>query len=755
MTVNATTPVKAPTHRWDKAVQLHPGLLVPGLFLILTGLPLAAFGFTYYAPSPKQPIASEKPSNFNPRVDAVFATQKRIFAKANVSKWLPQGDTNFEKMAEIQLRNVAYFDAVRTAFDFSSQMESQLSTHGFGVRPSSSEPSEYSAGFSAIYYDIYEADLPVFVTVDSVLHAFHRSFDRLMQYAEEQYVYPQMHWLLSGMLNRLNPELPAERDAMVYLAVPFKLLGDEQTYLEYDAPSNDLPTDVDGEAAALIELIYGESRAVFNFFGQSSDFDFSVFYPRGHYGETFELSQLFRAMIWLNRLPLLTLSSESGAALDRHRELARALLGAIHRPAEKRRYGAIHRFYSDLIGSDNTVDMLRLLNRCRQKSQDRCMRNSSALTDVLKEMAKSETIRDSGNGNAEVHLKFFPTKFEYTAWLTEQTTQPRLNAARTEGGRTMASPMDVAYVLGSKRAAFWLKSEITESLPAADAQQLTAALVAAQKTMQRLPPSSVADTPLSHWLEALMHASEKTSDKKLPLVLKSSMWHDHKMETVLASWTEMRHDTLLMVAGGGGSSCEFPQAYVEPIPGVYSAIFRAVQKMRHVYFSLGAEFREKTSDFLLHFGRVMHRLEQISRHELNGERMTDAELKYINGMMAMETDDYTGDRLYNGWYPRLYWMPWMDEETFSEESGIDKPLVADVFTDFSSQKVLETATGHPGIIFVILETNQQETLYVGAVSSFYYFLQDAEDRMNDADWRTALSQEPPKRPDFVQGYWVE
>ncbi|MBN2340351.1 MAG: DUF3160 domain-containing protein [Deltaproteobacteria bacterium] len=708
--------------------------------------------FIWYASYPEKEMPLVVTQNNHSVVDAAFADFKEKFSDISVQQFQHRNRLSYAEFPATKLNKVQFVKQASDAFSFSSTLKRQLSQNGFGVIPATTPEMKqlYGKGFSSIYYEIYEADLPVFVTVDAIFHAFHRSFDLLMETAEERILVYELYDLLRALLMSLDASDAAERNMMVYLAVPFYVL-EEIRLNSYNDPPRDfedppiLKDDMQQEVQAYIDMIYSETTHTIHFFGKPVEQDFSVFYPRGHYGKSMELQGYFRAMKWLNHMPLMVYAPNEEMRMPAHENMVRVLLKKINETSQWGRYRRIHSFYTKLMGSDNSIDLQTLYAACGERKA-MCATVDSRYANTLRRLS----IERSLHGQAEpVLFKFFPTKFEYTAWVTEQTTQPQLNPQQPNLGRSMASPMDVAYALGANRAAAYLKTDLN----ADDGPQLASALLAARKTMATVSPSQVANTPTGDWLRALMAASLPTVQTNVPDVMKTALWHDRKMEGVLASWTEMRHDTLLMVEAMGGSGCDFPKAYVEPIPGVYDALTGAVRKMALLYETILAEGYEMDS-FFTHFEETLARLKTISEQELAGEAVSGDDLLFINEMMKMQEDTYTGERLYDGWYPRLYWTPYYRSE-YSAESGTDEPLVADVYTDMNSKQVLEVATGHPGILFVVMEMNGERVLYSGAVSSFYEFTVSAEDRLNDTDWREKLMEQPPKRPIFTRDYWVE
>src|SRR5262245_18665684 len=88
--------------------------------------------------------------------------------------------------------------------------------------------------FAQVFYRAYNRHLPVFVTADAVLHAWHRPYDAMLEGLEEHFLAPELDALLAGMAG----ELPGARrrygkgvladglaDADYFLAVARSLLA--------------------------------------------------------------------------------------------------------------------------------------------------------------------------------------------------------------------------------------------------------------------------------------------------------------------------------------------------------------------------------------------------------------------------------------------------------------------------------------------------------------------------------------------------
>jgi hypothetical protein len=76
-------------------------------------------------------------------------------------------------------------------------------TNGFVVTP---RLGSYS--FADEFYKIYSADLPVFVSTDAALQAWHRSYIGMLEELEETYLSPRLQSIVQGMAGQLSSLSP-------------------------------------------------------------------------------------------------------------------------------------------------------------------------------------------------------------------------------------------------------------------------------------------------------------------------------------------------------------------------------------------------------------------------------------------------------------------------------------------------------------------------------------------------------------------
>src|SRR6266851_1013808 len=60
------------------------------------------------------------------------------------------------------------------------------------------------ASFAEVFYNLWYSDLPVFISTDAMLQAWHRTYDAMLEEIEETYLYNSVQIMLDGMAGRLT-----------------------------------------------------------------------------------------------------------------------------------------------------------------------------------------------------------------------------------------------------------------------------------------------------------------------------------------------------------------------------------------------------------------------------------------------------------------------------------------------------------------------------------------------------------------------
>lgn len=731
---------------------------------------------------PSQPVQAERPPTKRVSDDASRLEARRLQAAfdsyleknrgLSYDDFLKRHRPEYLAAHNLDVSEADYYDEFVKTFQVTDAQQGLLRKQGFVVLPSpavreSTPVTKRGAGPADIFYRVFAADLPVFVSADSILHAWHRSYDQLMEQSEEEILSASLSRLLTQTMEELDQNEQAGRDALTYLAVSRKLLE----------PTWEVPEVLATEVQPLLAAAMARRPAEVQLAGETVGIDFTQLIPRGHYTHSESLTQYFQAMMWLGRTDLVLYDpARNGPRNPREEAAARAMVAALHRGNATAIFRELDDFYRVFVGSTNAVSPLELLEMCEGAGVRGCAGENANLTRAYRERgAPAYSGRMHSDDRGTVSMRFFPQRFGYDSWVTARTTTPEL-APPSRDDRSMASPLDVAFVLGADRAA----EHYAEEMQLPNRENLPATLEALRMTMADLPPTTLDDTVYNHWLEALMALSRPHVDERFPRVMRTGAWHDRKLETVLGSWAELRHDTILVLEQSmGGAGCQYPQGYVEPVPDLYRSLASAAARLAPFYEErqarLGGEgegyrrraFRHVPA-FLAQWREVMGRLAGLAELQLAGREMSEEELAFLNRTVDQHRQGYMGARSYDGWYPALFWsIGWLPEAERNArpsfglmgglpfwQAGMSEPVVADVHTDADSQEVLSVGVGHPELLVVAIDDREGEVgLYGGPVYSFRSFHRPITQRMTDNEWEAQVNRQAlPPRPGYAQSY---
>jgi hypothetical protein len=225
-------------------------------------------------------------------------------------------------------------------------------------------------------------------------------------------------------------------------------------------------------------------------------------------------------------------------------------------------------------------------------------------------------------------------------------------------------------------------------------------------------------------------------------------WLDKELNTVLASWAEMRHDTILYAKQSYSAECgdgkgpeepPVPKGYVEPVAEVYHRLLWLTQATRE-----GLRDRDLlTAACDEAFGRMedlLVFLERVSVKELRNEPLTTAEYDQIR-LLGAEIEHLTG---------LVSTIIGQAGRHLITEADEDMAVIADVHTGPGSVECLEEGVGHANHIYVAVPIEGEVHLTRGSVFSYYEFVHPAKDRLTDEKWQQMLEAgKAPPPPDWT------
>ncbi len=642
-------------------------------------------------------------------------------------------------------------------FAFSEAQRTFLSQNGFFVMP-----AEWLE-----FYQLYEAtryqELPVFVTTDSVYHAYHLIFDKVLRDLEREYFEPAIRALTAACLKSAQ-DLYAElrgtalektaRNVVAYFAVADALIN----------PAPVIPAEVADLVAAELSLIRDHrGPGASPIFSQDCPGhceacdrtpdcskepclceDYSQYIPRGHYNRSEQLQRYFRIMMWYGRINMrLMVSDETRMALLityilRNTKVegrpAAEVWAQVYDPTAFivgkaddlgfHEYGAL---WDATFGPDAPVSAIAdeakfaaFVSGARQLPPPQINSMWVYIWEDEEEVTQG--------------FRFMGQRFVLDAYIFEQLIE------REVEGRWLPKGLDVLAAMGSEEA-YAILDEMGETAYRRYPEQMAKL----RGEILALQLDSWTQNLYWAWLYALQPLLEPKG-AAYPAFMQTRAWARKDIHTALGSWTELKHDTILyakqvMAEMGGGPMPTSRRGWVEPNPEAYARLLALAQMTRDGLESRGL-LSENVRVNLWRLEELLTFLLDVSQRELAGRPLTDQDyerIHYYGGELEAITLAAADQEGAEG-------RPFFEEE---EQAA----LVADVATDPHGQ-VLEEAIGRIFEIYVVVPDGAGG-LHIarGGVFSYYEFPWPMGDRLTDEKWRAMLSSgQVPERPAWTASF---
>lgn len=604
--------------------------------------------------------------------------------------------------------------------------------------------SDFSKAYSAL------KRYPIYVTVDSFLHAYHVQFDSILADIEEKYLFHDLYNLTSIMLERSSSDVlkagePGLKN-LAYFSVAMKLLD----------PSFSPPDEVKGLVEAEIKLIDEGKMANSTIFGYMEDY--SQYRPRGHYTRSEKLERYFRAMMWYGRMAFLM--SKGLVSEERSRELTvQASLIAAHLSSDSNaskyweRIYAVTSFFVGFADDYTPYDYLEVLKSLFGGSLSLEELNSIKKDDVILRFRHELLKRGKpkiygGTGACEVTppiteeklekcleksagMRFMGQRYVPDSYVFQRLVAPSVGLFKGSGrpftlvytqlgpARGFPRGLDWFAVIGSDRALSIIREEGDASYEGYEDRL--------KELREEFSSVDWSRNLYWSWLDVLrLLVSER--GEEYPPYMRSEAWLDRQLQAALASWTELRHDTILYAKQSYTPKLTAapPPAElgaVEPLPQVYQRLESLVNQTMRGLEEMGYLSQEAKARLEV-LARALRTAKEISVKELNGEPLNESDLYFIGNFADVMDSIMTG----------------LDERAKSTV------LVADVHTDLNSGEVLEEAVGKLDLIVVAFPTPNGTALMVGPVLSYYEFRHPMTDRLTDEKWSEMLDNPPKQFP---------
>jgi hypothetical protein len=639
------------------------------------------------------------------------------------------------------LREVANIRAFSKVHQLSKAQKSALVKNLFLTCPSNDE---------ALYWVYGRNDyqnLPSIVTSDNVLQIYHVFFEAALRNVEEQKLHPELQRLSADLFAqareryqslRGSPLAPAALKNVAYFGVAASLVG--------GAPS--VPSEakgmVDRELAAIRSHRGFAMSAIFPY-----DLDYSQFIVRGHYTKKPILGEYFKAMMWYGLVPFAVERGQSGNFEVLKEQAIQSLLVARDLTDSKsfETWKRIYQVTAIFAGESNNLTPSEWIAaadkvfgkgaRVAEYANDAKL---EAFVAAVKAMRQPPIVLKHRNPSGEVagpaQLRFMGQRAIPDSRILQELSDP--------DRRPFPSPLDVMAVLGSARAAQILDSNRSVYNPKGW-QGYGNARDALAASFELLPPTTWKRNLYWSWLDCLRTVVAPLP-KGYPSFMLKSAWTDKALNSALASWAELRHDTILYgmqsVAemGGDDEVPPFVKGYVEPHVALYHRLAALVRQTRDALKSRGYLVPEVAEQFAS-FEELLAFLTAVSQTELRNGALTRTQHQRIRSIEGELESLHNTIQVIQANYQQLSW----DDK--------DIALVADVHTAFGEALTVGIGRADHLVAFVPIEGK----LYLakGSAFSYYEFKQPISNRLTDKAWKDRLNAgKAPPRPHWVSSFHV-
>ncbi|MFH0734619.1 MAG: DUF3160 domain-containing protein [bacterium] len=706
-------------------------------------------------------------ANFNLDEYRLFFQQHQNMSYSQIAEMHPIGVFN---SSSLNLWDGSLFsDTIMQKYALTDYELSLIRTNGFSVTERLSK-----ATFAEQFADIFHKDLPVFISTDAILHAFHQSYDRILKDCEVGDLIPRVTLLLTNMKEQIpvletryanNPVmLERLKDLDFYIGVPRKLL--DENAQPYYSLNNDLINTFVGYVLAEIpqevEFLSDVPRKI----------DFSQFKPRGHYIDIMypELEKYFRALMWLGRIELYliepkgVLDPPSFSDVQRQTIVSYLMLELIDCADNITTYNNIEEIINFFVGYQDNVTLNNLqeikteLNfenagyladsTAMANFQDVLAQKSYAAQMILSQMLVSNDISGDSIKPASAFM-LYGQRFVVDSYVTGSVVYDKIRVNGVAVTRMLPLPLDVLFSLGNDAALQLLQNELGLYGYSQNLASLRYLIDSYQDDFWNY-------SFYNSWLKAIKTLNPPAERTNLPDFMQTGAWWQEKMNTQLASWAELRHDNLLYAKQSytGVPICSYPYSYVEPYPYFYLTLkdiaSRAIDKFNTLPFSQ-PYFKNKVMEYFNNLKNTSDTLAVISQKELDGVLFSSAEKLFLQQMLRLANVGCTTG--YDGWYVKLLYEQQTTGDLFNPNY-----IIADYHTSPADESgaivgwVKHAGTGNVDLLVTAVKMPDDQTIaFIGPVYSFYDYLTSDFLRLTDTEWREEYLN-LALRPDWVNIY---
>lgn len=657
--------------------------------------------------------------------------------------------------------------------------------------------------FQQAYLDIYVKDMPVYISADAILHAFHYSFDGILFKMEESlshterdgFKFNDFFSLIKKRIKQLKDKsfsksklyLKVLKDLDIYFSVPERLYSNSNKVVpvfdENKSVLDSLISNIDSGKLLEVKLFAETPRLI----------DFSEYTTRGHYNKTEQMEQYFKMMVWFGKTDIYLTKPmhqdkkyiPTDEDIMRQTMMSALIAELIYQNDPNSDTSSTLKFYSIfdgifdcLMGFRDNITIKDIYNLLVKNN----LGNVSLLEDslILKDLRESLLLLTSSkqlyNSQLLMSNPFVPKQVEPPSvfllfglgptidnFITASVVFDRIIYNGEKEKRILPSTLDILFALGNDAAIQLLENELNKF-------HYSSNLAALRYLINSYDNKFWDKSYYTLWLKAIRSLNPPLDRENMPEFMQTAAWQQKTMNTQLASWIELRHDFSLFAKQSKTFTivCDFPDFFVEPVPELYKSLNKAMKRLDSLCNCIGFYFRSETdpksSDFFNNWLTVTSNLACIAEKELIHENMNKSDSIFLKTMVNRV--QYCPSYL-SGWYANLFCDKLIELEynkMDSEEiaSLKNEKVTADFHTSPTDENgnekgyVMHGGTGPINLSIITLKLPDGKLRsYAGPVLSYYETTTLGFKRLTNNEWDSLFNMGSFARPQFCNLYLAD
>ncbi|MBA4385852.1 MAG: hypothetical protein C0410_14030 [Anaerolinea sp.] len=600
---------------------------------------------------------------------------------------------------------------------------------------------------------------PYYLTTDAAYHALHLNFDEILKSIERGVLRSQIISITRATLEKVSSSLSEvegtslEKEtlqAMAYLSVALKLFNPEE---EINSKVKDIVTQQ-------VEQILAAGGSSFSVLFPEFKDDYGAYKPVGHYEGDPDLEAYFRGMTWFGRMHFRLQNPDQPGFIPSRVPLIITL--AMRRAEIDNRpvselWGEIYQLLNFIIGPSDDAGPLEYATL-----MDKVYGDSLSLLDLADDEKWNE-FQNQGNLlpapqinslfvvstvdlAQEIGWRFMGQRFTMDGLIFQNLIFDKVKQNAEGQRRDIPSGLDVMAAFGSAPALQEL-----EAVGANNFQNYPEQMAKMQTNVQSQPEHQWLSRFYDGWLYSFIPVL-KEKKSAYPVVMQTNTWAFREMNSVLGSWAELKHDTILYTkmpegAGGGGPPRSNPApSYVEPNP---QAFYRLAYIARVLAADLEIRLMNYSEDAPSEGSSVPMWMQIRGMNDLADSFSTfgDIAAKELSGVTISEEENWVITDC-------LGVVECMSQESASNipKSEMPKPPVIAAVSG-AGDNVLEVGVGYVDRIYVVVPLENTLEIAQGGVFSYYEFSQPRDQRLTDDEWRAKLADgSAPPLPSWAKNF---